>query len=312
MELRQLRYFVAVCDDGNFTRAAERLHVVQSAVSAAIKALESELRVSLFDRSSKRMDLTEAGQAFLPRARATLDAAQSAQDVVDEVRGGLRGTVRVGTMTSVVAIDVPGVIGRFHRAHPEVVLQLRATMRGSAGLATALADGTLDLAFLSAGRQLPAGLVLHPLFSCPIDLLVPADHRLAARAGVSVDDIADEDFIDFPEGFGNRQVMDRAFEAAGRNRRVVVEISDVAEAAGYVRAGLGVALVPRVVVRDLPGVAALTITGADVTWPLWLARSARRPVSAAAGALADMIVAATPGAVPVRPSITSPGRAAIS
>src|SRR3954447_5122037 len=98
MELRQLATFVAVAEERSFTRAADRLHVVQSAVSAGLRKLEKELGASLFDRSTHSVTLTDAGLALLPEARATLAAAAAARDAVDEVRGGLRGTVALGTM----------------------------------------------------------------------------------------------------------------------------------------------------------------------------------------------------------------------
>ena len=95
VELRHLEYFVAVAEERNFTRAAARLNIVQSAVSAAIKSLERELGAPLLERTSKRVALTDAGLALLPKARATLDAARDAREAVDEVRGGLRGTLRI-------------------------------------------------------------------------------------------------------------------------------------------------------------------------------------------------------------------------
>src|ERR1700761_1197938 len=98
MELRQLTAFVAVAEDGSFTRASDRLHVVQSAVSANVRNLERELGARLFDRSTHRVALTEEGHALLPEARAALQATTAARDAVDAVRGGVRGTVLLGTM----------------------------------------------------------------------------------------------------------------------------------------------------------------------------------------------------------------------
>jgi DNA-binding transcriptional LysR family regulator len=288
MELRQLAYFVTVCDEGTFTRAAIRLHVVQSAVSAAIKALERDVGATLFLRSSKRMDLTEAGRAFLPRAKATLDAAGAARDAVDEVRGGLRGTVRVGTMNSTQFLGLPAIIGRFHHAYPEVALQLRMAMTGSAGLAAALADGTLDLAVLSVPEPVPPGITARHLRTFPIDVVVPLGHPLAGRTAVTLADIATEPFIDFPAAYSNRAIADRAFAAAGLHRRVTVEIADGADGAEYVRAGLGVALIPR---NIAPGgdVVPIPIAGATVGWPISLATPTGRPLGAAATVLARMI-----------------------
>src|ERR1017187_895956 len=113
MELRHLEVFVAVAEELSFTRASNRLHLVQSGVSSAVKALERDLGANLFDRDRHRVMLTDAGQVLLPEARATLAAAQAARDAVSEAQGGLRGTVTVGTMLSTGPLDLAGLLGRF-------------------------------------------------------------------------------------------------------------------------------------------------------------------------------------------------------
>ena len=158
MELRHLEYFVAVAEELSFTRAARRLHVVQSGVSSAIQSLERELRAELFDRDRHRVALTDAGEALLPEARAALAAAQAAVDAVSQARGGLRGTVTVGTMLSTGPLDLPELLGRFHATHPEVIVRLRLAAAGSAGLAREVISGSLDLALASLPGQPPAGL----------------------------------------------------------------------------------------------------------------------------------------------------------
>src|SRR3954449_8221138 len=127
MELRHLATFVAVAEEGSFTRAAGRLHVVQSAVSSGVRALERELGVTLFDRTTHRVQLSEAGRALLPEARRTLAAAAAARDAVDQLRGGLRGTVVLGTMQAqgMHAIDVPGLLARFRARFPDVTVEVR-------------------------------------------------------------------------------------------------------------------------------------------------------------------------------------------
>jgi DNA-binding transcriptional LysR family regulator len=289
MELRHLEYFVAVADERSFTRAAARLHVVQSGVSAAIKALERELGAPLLDRTSKRVALTDAGAALLPRARATLDAARAARDAVDDVRGGLRGTLRMGTLTSVALIDVPALLGAFHRAHPEVTLQLTVSTRGSLGLTDALTDGSLDLALVSVPGRAPAGVHIRHLLFEPLFLVVPATHRLAGLSERRITDLAGERFVDFPIGYGNRTVVDRAFAAAGVDRQVAVEVIDIGSGAEYVRNGLGIAILPRFAVRGDQGLELLEVTGADLDWPLGVATSAVRAPSAAARALLALI-----------------------
>lgn len=289
MELRHLEYFIAVAEELSFTAAASRLHVVQSAVSAGLKALERELEVTFFERSSRRVDLSEAGAAFLPHAYATLDAARSARDALANVQGGLRGIVRVGTMTSVGIIDVPKLLGDFHRQHPGVLLQLSAAPSGSLGLVEAVAQRRLDLAFVSIPSANPARVNLTQLGRERMDLVLPADHPLARATTVTVAELADYDFIDSPIGYGNRAVADRAFASTGTVRRVTIEVTDIATAPAFVRNGLGIALLPRFVLHDIHDLAVLPVTGADLDWPMSLATPSERTLSAAATALVTLI-----------------------
>ena len=288
MELRQLECFVAVTEEANFTRAAARLHIVQSAVSATIKSLERELGAALLDRNSKRVLLTDAGTALLPAARAALGAAREAADAVAEVQGGLRGTLRLGTLTSVPIIDLPALLGAFHRQHPGVLLQTTAAPSGTQGLVDALLERRLDLAFVSWPGPPPAGVALTDLASSVLDLVVPAGHPLAGRASVRIGELAGLDFVDSPVGYGNRTVADRAFAAAALTRRVTIEITNIATGPDFVRHGLGVALLPRFALGQGDGVAVLRVEAADLQWPLSLAVLSGRPPGAAARAMIAM------------------------
>ncbi|MFJ4848697.1 MULTISPECIES: LysR family transcriptional regulator [unclassified Streptomyces] len=285
MELRQLEHFVAVAEEANFTRAAARLHVVQSAVSATIKNLERELGTPLLERTPKRVLLTDAGAALLPRAHAALDAAREAAEAVAEVRGGLSGTLRLGTTTTVGIIDLPALLGAFHRRHPGVLLQTDAAASGSQGLVEALLERRLDLVFVSLPGPLPAGITLTHLVTSVLDLVVPAHHPLARRRSVPIGELAGLDFVDFAEGYGIRTISDLAFEAAAVTRRVALEITDLPTGVAYVRNGLGVALLPRPALGSTEGVATLTVDDADLDWPFSLATVSGRKPSAAACAL---------------------------
>jgi DNA-binding transcriptional LysR family regulator len=290
MELRHLEYFVAVAEERNYTRASARLHIVQSAVSAAVKALERDLGAPLFDRNSKRVLLTDAGAALLPRARDALDAARAARDAVDEVRTGLRGSLHIGEMTSVHRlIDLPAVLGEYHARHPGVQLRTSANPTGSQGLVEALSERRLDLAFVSLPGPRPPGLRLTKLTSSVLDLLLPPEHPLAERSSVALEDLAGLDFIDSPIGYGNRTATERAFAEASLLRRVAIEITDIGTGADYVRRGLGVALLPRFALADLDDLRVLPVTGADLEWPVFLATLADRVPSAAAAALIDLV-----------------------
>jgi DNA-binding transcriptional LysR family regulator len=251
MELRQLTVFVAVAEEASFTRAADRLHMVQSAVSASVRALERELGTALFDRTTRRVELTDTGDALLPEARQVLSAVNAAREAVDQVSGGLRGTLRLGTMQgqAMRPISVPRLVAGFRAEHPGVEVHVSHT-GGSVAMAEEVRTGRLDLAFVSLPGRRPAGLTLTPISSERMQIACAPDHPLAARTEVDLAALADEPFIEFPEGWGTRMSTDRAFAAAGVARTIVYEVNDVASVIEFVSSGLAVALIsPTLVVE---------------------------------------------------------------
>jgi DNA-binding transcriptional LysR family regulator len=289
VELRHLQFFVAVAEELSFTRASRRLHVVQSGVSSAIQGLERELGAALFDRDRHRVALTDAGQALLPEARATLAAAQAAQDAVAQARAGLRGTLTVGPMVSNGTVDVAGLLGRFHATHPGVSVHLRHAPAGSAGLAAQVIAGELDLALVALPGPAPAGLWLQPLSEEPLVLIAPPQHPRAGQRGVTLAQLAEEDFVDFPPGWGNRTVADRAFAAAGLDRRVPFEVTEFISATGLVRNGLAIAFIPQSAV-DLAGLTVIGLDGPALLWRVSVATPTARRLSAAARAFVAELV----------------------
>ncbi|WP_308818873.1 LysR family transcriptional regulator [Pseudonocardia alni] len=243
MELRQLEIFLAVADTGSFTAAAGSVHLVQSAVSVAIRALERDLGAALFERTSRRVALTEAGAALVAPARTTLAAAASARDVVEEVTGGTRGTVAVGIMHGLPGVDLAALLQRFHRQRPRVTIRPGTAPDGTAGLVRGVLEHRLDLALAAVDPSLcPPALEAHELFREPIRLACPPGHRLSGRGCVPLTELSGESFIDVPPGWGSRESGDRVLAAHGVVRDVVIEVGDVATVAELVRAGLGLAL----------------------------------------------------------------------
>ena len=292
MELRQLAVFVAVAEEGSFTRAADRLHVVQSAVSAGVRNLERELGATLFDRSTHRVALTDAGTALLPEARATLTAATAARDAVDAVRGGLRGTVVLGTMQAqgMRKIGVPELLAGFRHDHPLVQVHVRHAAGGSTEMAMQVGDGRLDLAFVSlAANQLP-GVELTALSSEPMMVLAPATHRLAKRRSIPISALADEPLVEFPAGWGLRMVSDRAFVAAGVTRTITFEVNDTASVIEFVRHGLALSLLPASFVGNRTGLALIPLRGPVSEFRTAVAAPSNRRLSAAARTLLDAIL----------------------
>jgi DNA-binding transcriptional LysR family regulator len=291
VELRHLEYFLAVADHRSFTEAAKKLHVVQSGVSATIKALERELGAQLFVRGPAGVTLTAAGEELRPRARETLDAARAAKDAVNAIRGSVRGTVTLGTLTSISVIDLPTLLAELHTRHPGVVVHLRAASAGSAGLARQLRDGDLDVAFLVFTAPPPADLHARLIAAVPLLLVVPADHPLAQRDSVPLAELAGMSFIDGPPGYGNRTVVDNAFAAAGVERTVALEIADISTAATYIRSGLGIGFLSWSIFDDIDvsGLVTVPIADYDLQWRLYVTTSALRAPSAATRALLTLI-----------------------
>lgn len=293
MDSRQLEYFVAVAEELSFTRAAQRLFTVQSTVSAAVRALETDLKTTLFDRSTRRVVLTPAGQALLPEAKAALEALDRARATVEEASTGLRGSVRIGTLTRVGIVDLPSLLGAFYRKYPLIEVAVTTSPSGSSGLADDVRHGRLDLALVGLAKRDLAGVETREIATAPFVVLLPSAHRLARQSVIRLEELAGERFVDTLSGFGNRRTVDRMFDNAGIPRRVQVEVPDVTTVPDYVRAGLGIAVVPDLDNADLPGVARLPIAGADLCWTLSvITMSGRRPsraVAALLGLIADSV-----------------------
>ena len=289
METRQLEYFVAVAEELSFTRAAQRLFAVQSSVSSAIRALETELRTTLFDRSTRRVALSAAGAAFLPEAKATLEALERAKSVVEEAGDGLRGSIRFGILTSVDVLDLPELLGAFHRKYPLVDIRVTVSTTGTTGHADDLRHGRLDLALLGLPPADLVGLRTTVLASRPFVVLLPAGHRLADRAELVLEDLANEQFVDTLRGFGNRVMVDRAFARIGPPRRILVEVSDMTTVPAYVKAGLGVAILPDLGLTADPGMVIRPLAGAPLQWQFSIATLGDREPSRAVRTLLCLI-----------------------
>ncbi|GAA0575841.1 LysR family transcriptional regulator [Kribbella sandramycini] len=290
MDSRQLEYFVAVAEELSFTRAAQRLFTVQSTVSAAIRALESDLKTTLFDRSTRRVLLSDAGAALLPEAKAALEALDRARAVVEEASTGLRGNIRIGTMTRLGLVDLAPLLGAFYRKYPLVDVHVTTSPTGSSGLADDVRHGRLDLALLGLPPAELTGLDVRELMSVPFVVLVPPSHRPAAGDGVRLRELKGERFVDMLPGFGNRRMVDREFERAGIPRQVHVEVPDLSEVPEYVAAGLGIAVVPDIPAA-LDGVVRLPLVDPELSWTLSVATAAGRTPSRAVSALFELLVA---------------------
>ncbi len=282
MEMRQLEYFIAVAEEANFTRAAERVRVAQPAVSAQIGRLERELGQPLLDRSRRQVRLTGAGTAVLPYARAALAAVADARTAVEELAHLVRGSVAIGTVTA-HNVDMPALLADFHRAHPGVEITLSTD--DSDALIDGVRTGRLDLAIASVGHEEePDGLAIEVTTDEAIDAVVGLEDPWRRRKSVPVTALADRPLIALPSGTGIRRRLDEACAAAGISARIAFEASTPVELADLAARGLGVAIVPRSMSRTRSDVHAIAIFP-EMRGRLVFAWRAAGPVSPAARVL---------------------------
>jgi DNA-binding transcriptional LysR family regulator len=256
MELRQLRYVVAVAEERNFTRAAARAHVAQPAISQQIAQIERELGSALFERSPRGVALTPAGAAFLPHARAALAAATAGSDAVRTLRGELAGELAIGTIPSPTDWLVRR-LDAYAQRHPAVRVTLRTG--DPEALADGVAAGSLDVAAVGvvggrlpagpAGKRLPAGLASQTIATEPLVVAVPPDHPRAGTAAVALSDLRDEPLATLSPGTGLRAVLESACAEAGFEPRIAIDANDLGVLADLVAHGLGVALMPTTTAR---------------------------------------------------------------
>jgi DNA-binding transcriptional LysR family regulator len=284
MELRQLEYFVAVAEEANFTRAAERIHVAQPAVSAQIQRLERELRQPLLDRSRRTVRLTAAGDAALPYAKAALAAVADIHLAVEELTQLIRGTVTIGTVTS-HSVDIPTLLADFHAEHPNVEITLSTD--SSDALIEKVRTGRLDAAIVSvAPDEQPEGLDVEVATDEAIVAVVCPTDELAARKTIRLADLADRPLIALPVGAGIRHQFDAACAKAGVSPRIAFEATTPLALADLAERGLGVAIVPASVPRGRDGLHALAIIP-QLRGQLVLAWRSGGPMSPAARVLVE-------------------------
>ncbi|MCC8974316.1 LysR family transcriptional regulator [Bradyrhizobium brasilense] len=249
MELRHLRHFVAVAEEGHITRAAERLGMQQPPLSQRIKAIEDELNVQLFRRKPRGVELTEAGRVFLDRARATLAHYDGAFEATRSAARGEQGRLCIGVLpTTLFHPFVPLIIRAFRTTYPQVSVTLDECMRAEA--IDGLRNQQLDIAFLRSAIDEEVDLNAYPLLNEPMVAALPSDHALA-RSGrdaqsLSLKDLADEQFILYARKLGPSfyEATMAACIRAGFTPRLGQEAPRITSALSLVAVGLGVSLVP--------------------------------------------------------------------
>jgi DNA-binding transcriptional LysR family regulator len=243
MELRQLEYFVAVAEEATFTRAAQRVRISQSGVSAQVRQLEHELGAALLDRSARSATVTAAGAAALPHARAALASVRALRGAVDDVTGLVRGRLSVGMVSGCTVTPFFAALAAFHADRPGIEIDLFED--NSDRLVEAVRGGAADLALVGAAGTLPEGLDGLPVVSEPIVAAVPAGHPLAGRDRVPLARLCRYPLVCLPEGTGIRGVFDGACAAKGLRPDVALQASAPAAVADLAARGFGAAILSR-------------------------------------------------------------------
>jgi DNA-binding transcriptional LysR family regulator len=265
MELRQLQYFVAAARTEHFTRAARRLNIVQSALSSAIRSLETELDAQLFVRTTRQVRLTAAGRVLLEKAEIVLEAAREARQAVDAVKGAKAGKLNIGTVQGLPAfLDLPSLLARFHERYPQI--EVRLVQGGSGHLLDKVRNGVLDLAFLPMFEATPD--IATTMIACEDLVVVHTDaYPLADGKTVSLNDIKHFPFVDFEHDWGTRKLIDDAFLDAGVERRTAFEVSDLETLLDLASRGLGIALVPESIAAGRSAtLKSCRISGVETCW----------------------------------------------
>jgi len=261
MNLKQLEFAVALAEERHFTRAAERCHVVQSALSHQIARLEAELGATLFERLPRQVRITPAGEALLVHARQVLVAVERLQQDVAAAVGDIRGTLTLGLISSVPRLDIVDLLATFHARHPQVDIQLRQDK--SETLLAAVRERQLDFALIGVSRQVTLEAVASRLLlSEELVAVLPADHELAGRARLSLHELVELPLVDLPAGSGARRQTDEAFAALGLPHRVRFETSNMQLLERFVRRGLAIGLVPHSIAATLAGLASVPVSDA--------------------------------------------------
>jgi DNA-binding transcriptional LysR family regulator len=284
VELRQLRYVEAVARHHHFTRAAEELHVAQSALSHQIRRLEAELGTELFERTSRSVVTTEAGEAVAARARRVLAEVDAVRGEVDELEGLVRGRISIGALLPAGKIDVPRLLARFSEAYPGIEVMLHEGT--AADMQRYLAQDEVDAAFSMVRGELPRDLVAEQVSEDEAVAAFPPDGA-PRRGPVSASDLAAFSVVTPRSGSAIKAAADEFFTRAGEPLRVALESGDPFLLRCLVSGGFGAAILPRSLTRrEGPPIEIRSLKPA-VRVPVMLLWRQRRHISPTARAFID-------------------------
>lgn len=292
MNLEQLQSFVEVARIGHFTRAAAHLHLAQPSLSRQISTLESDLGAELFHRARGNITLTDAGESLLPLAKRMLADAETVRHEMQELAGLRKGRVRIGATPTLCISLVPDVLATFHAAYPGIDLHL--TEQGSRGLLEELAGGTLDLALIVTDEDRLAqtsSLQRTPLLTEELVVVSAASgNRLSGRTSLTLAELATLPQITYHQSYDLREATTQAFASAGLRPNIILEGSEMDAVLRCVERGLGVAVVPAMVMLDRPALRSIRLEKPALTRSISLAHRNDVSVSRAADAMQEIIM----------------------
>jgi len=279
MELRHLQYFIALAQEGSFTRAARKVNIVQSALSNSIKELEGELGSRLVERTTHKVSITETGMLFLQHARATLASLEGAVEAVRSQDGVVRGQLRLGIMQSLGSyLELAPLLKQFRSAFPMVNVSVRVQFGDT--VPELVRSGEIDLSFRAiTDKDQWAGIQLIPYMQDRLVAVCPSDHPLASRSSVTIETLSNEIFVDLTRDLPLRRLIDKVFAQHHLKRTTAFEVSEIRIAMQFVANGLGVAIVPSAFARSFTkswGGVVLRISSRDGRLPAWRIAILRR------------------------------------
>jgi DNA-binding transcriptional LysR family regulator len=287
VDLRQLQHFVAVAEDGSFTRAARRMNIVQSGISASIGGLERELGISLFSRSKQQVELTAAGRALLVEARRALSAVNAGRAAALAANESLTGRLSIGIARAVPRqLQLARVLQQFHLANPGVSISV---IEAPTPAFDALRVGEIDFA-IGAGHA-PGGVTSVTLMQCMIVLACAKSHPLASRRSIGLRALDGESFIDLPRQWATQVFVARALADAGMKHRAEFEVSSLPLLLQLVEEGAGVALVPDMLAELPSNVAFVPLRPAIGPWELTVSFAGAQPKTPVAAAFLTLLLA---------------------
>ncbi len=269
MELRQIRYFIAIYEEGNMSRAAARLYVAQPSLSEQIRKLEQELGLPLFVRLPRRLVLTPAGEAFRIHAARILEEVDLVQTHIDEVSAQSGQKIRVGVLPTLGSRLFPSVIAEFRRTNPGARIELREEI-SSLSVKHLLVEREIDVGVIRLDGKLASHLEASFFLREPLVALVPPGHLLARSGEISLQEIAEEPFLTLKPGYGLRELVLNVLKEAGVTPNITVELSQLDFLIGLVEAKMGLTILPQLAVARERSVTQLQISDRHAFRELYL------------------------------------------